>query len=101
MAGPRPYGSEAQVQAGQSVTALRKTIVEPEFGQIKGARQRRGSIQVARAGEGEQGMGADDRDSQPSQDVSSIARNGMRPFSYSHSCDHGDRYPRSSIITRA
>jgi hypothetical protein len=67
MAGPRPNGSEAQVQAGQTVYALRKTIVEPEFGQIKGARQRLGSIQVARAGEGEQAIGDDGRDSQSAQ----------------------------------
>lgn len=62
--------------SGQAIYALRKTVVEPVFGQIKGGGTA-GSLPVARAGAGERGMGADGHQPQPAQAVQGINGNGL------------------------
>jgi hypothetical protein len=64
-------------KAGQEIYALRKTIVEPVFGQIKGARGP-GSLPIAGSGEGEWGMGADGHHLQPAQVLQGNACPGLR-----------------------
>jgi hypothetical protein len=64
-------------KAGQTVYALRKTIVEPAVRADQGC-PRSGLVLVARAGKGERGMGADGHHAQPAQAVPGLAGNGLR-----------------------
>jgi len=63
--------------SGQAIYALRKTVVEPVFGQIKGGGTA-GSLPVARAGAGERGMGADGHHPQHPQAVQGVSGIGLR-----------------------
>ena len=78
----RRMNRKLRSKAGQAIYGLRKTIVEPVFGQIKGARgldriRLRGLEKV----NGEWGMGADHHSAQPAQAVQGICGgNDLRPW---------------------
>jgi len=80
-------------KAGQAIYAVRKTVVEPVFGQIKGARGldrfRTGS------GAGERGMGANGHHPQPAQAVQGINGHGL--MACRHGCNRIFPNHRSSI----
>ena len=71
--------AEVQIQGGPSDLCPaqndRGTSIHSDQG-----RPRPGSLPIARDGEGDRGMGADGRDSQPAQAVPGIARNDLRSW---------------------